>query len=124
MVEPIPGIADNVLAFSAKGKVTSHDYETVIIPAVEKILAEHDKIRLLYHIGPDFEGFEAGAMWDDARVGLRHLTSWERIAMVTDVEWLRAMMKAFGFVMPGMVKVFNNDDLEDAIEWITSKGVG
>lgn len=120
MVEPVQGLPDNVVGFRGVGRITSEDYETVLIPAVEAKLAESDKLRLLYWLGEDFEGFDAGAMWDDAKVGLRHITSWERIAFVTDVEWLRETAKIFGFVMPGHVRVFHNAELEDAKEWVSS----
>lgn len=119
MVEPIPNLPDNVLGFKAIGRVTSEDYETVLIPAVETKLAENEKVRLLYYLGEDFEGFEAGAMWDDAKVGMRHFTAWERIAMVTDIEWIRVSLKIFGFVMPGQVRVFNNEELPSAIQWLS-----
>ena len=123
MLEPISGLPDNALGFTAKGKVTSEDYETVLIPAVEEKLKHHEKVSLLYHLGDEFEGFEAGAMWDDAKVGLAHITDWEKIAIVTDVNWIRDAGKIFGFAIetmsaPGHVKVFHNAELEQAIEWI------
>jgi hypothetical protein len=119
MIEPVPDLPDNVLGFRAIGRITSEDYETVLIPAVEAKLAENKKVRLLYCLGEDFEGFEAGAMWNDAKVGLRHFTAWERIAIVTDVEWIRVSAKIFGFAMPGHVRVFNNGELNEAIEWLS-----
>ena len=118
MIEVIPDVASNVVAFRAKGKVTGQDYETVLIPAVEAAVKEHGKIRLLYHIGDEFSGFEAGAMWDDAKVGLKHFTAWERIAVVTDVDWMRNLARFFGFVMHGHVRVFKNDQYSEAEDWI------
>ncbi|GMQ90554.1 MAG: STAS/SEC14 domain-containing protein [Gammaproteobacteria bacterium] len=118
MIEPIPGMPDNILAFRAKGSVTAHDYESIFIPAVEAKIKDHSKIRLLYHLGPEFTGFQVGAMWDDAKVGFRHLTAWEKIAVVSDIEWLRHAASFFGFVMPGEVKVFSNEQLADAEAWI------
>ncbi len=117
MIERIEGLPGNVLGFRAKGEVTGTDYETVLIPAVEQALATHPKIRLLYHLGEDFTGFDAKAMWDDAKVGLRHFTAWERVAVVSDITWLRVMVTAFGFVMPGQVKIFHNDEIEAAMKW-------
>lgn len=102
----------------AKGEVTGTDYETVLIPAVEEALATHPKIRLLYHLGEDFTGFDAKAMWDDAKVGLRHFTAWERVAVVSDITWLRGMVTAFSFVMPGQVQIFHNSEIEAAIKWV------
>jgi hypothetical protein len=118
MLERIQGLPDNVLGFEAKGEVTGADYESVLIPAVVKMLTRQKSIRLLYHIGGEFTGFDAKAMWEDAKVGLQHLTAWERIAVVTDVGWLRTSVNAFGFVMPGHVKVFSNSDLEAARKWL------
>ena len=118
MIERIQGLPEKVLGFTAKGEVTGADYESVIIPAVEQMLAQHAKIRLLYHLGPEFKGFDARAMWDDAKIGLQHLTAWERVAVVTDVGWIQAAMKAFGFVMPSNVRIFGNQELVEARQWL------
>ena len=47
--------------------------------------------------------------------------SFERVAVVTDVDWIGSMIRAFGFAMPGEVRVFDDDDLEAAREWISEK---
>jgi len=119
MLERIQGLPDKVLGFEAKGEVTGADYESVLIPAVEEVLSRQKSIRFLYHLGEEFKGFDAKAMWDDARVGLQHLTAWERVAVVSDVGWLRAAVKAFAFVMPGHVRVFSNSELEAARKWLS-----
>jgi len=36
-------------------------------------------------------------MWDDAKLGLKHLASWEKAVVVSDVERVRAAVKVFGF---------------------------
>jgi hypothetical protein len=119
MVTGIPDLPDNVLGFAAKGKVTADDYESVIIPAVEAMFAGQGKVRFLYHLGEDFTGFEGAAMWDDAKLGLKHLKGWEKMAVVSDVEWIRVALKAFGLVIPGHVRVFHNRDLSEARRWVT-----
>ncbi|RII27164.1 MAG: hypothetical protein CXR31_07885 [Geobacter sp.] len=118
MLERIQGLPENVLGFEAKGEVTGADYESVLIPAVEKMLAQRKSIRFLYHLGNEFTGFNAKAMWDDAKVGLQHLAAWERVAVVTDVEWIRVAMKAFGFVLSGKLRVFGNNELMEARRWL------
>ena len=126
MLETIEGLPENALGFSAKGNVSAKDYETVLIPAVQEKLKHHDKVRLLYHLGDEFEKFELGAMWDDAKVGLAHITEWEKIAIVTDVNWIQQAGKIFGFAIetmsvPGDVKIFHNSELDDAIKWISEE---
>src|SRR5919109_1908221 len=118
MIEQILDFPDNVLGFSANGTVTVSDYETVIIPAVEAMLSRHPKVRLFYHLGEDFSGFEMAALWEDTKIGLKHLASWDRIAVVTDVDWIRAAMKVFGFLLPGHIRIFHNSELGSARKWV------
>jgi hypothetical protein len=118
MIEKIPDLPANALGFRAKGTVTQSDYESVIIPAVEALFSRHSKVRFLYHLGEEFSGFEAAAMWDDTKLGLRHLGGWERMAVVSDVEWIRAAVKIFGLAMPGHVRVFHDRELAEARQWI------
>jgi hypothetical protein len=99
--------------------VTAKDYESVVIPAVEALFARKTKVRFLYHLGEQFSGFEAAAIWDDTKLGLKHLSGWERVAVVSDVEWVRAAVKIFGITIPGEVRVFHNRELAAAREWIT-----
>jgi hypothetical protein len=118
MINKIANLPDNVLGLTAKGTVTSNDYETVVIPAVEALFSKHRKLRFLYHLGQDFSGFEPSAVWDDTKLGLKHLTGWERMAVVSDVEWIRGAVRVFGLAIPGHVRVFHNSELPKAIRWI------
>jgi hypothetical protein len=120
MIEMIDVPGEGTLGFAAKGEVTASDYETVLVPAIEKALAEHDKISLLYVLGDDFSGYDMAAMWDDTKVGMSHLFSWKRIAMVTDHEGYRRMVQGFGFLIPAEVKVFPAAELEAAKEWVAA----
>jgi len=119
MIELMQDVPENVVAMTAKGKVTADDYENVIIPAIEAKLKDYEKIRLLYQIGPEYTGFEAEAMWDDARVGMKHLTHFEKIGVVTDDKWMIRAVKAFGFMIPGEVRLFSNAQLAEAKDWIS-----
>lgn len=117
-VRLIQDLPDAVIGFEASGKVKDDDYEDVIIPALKACLERHEKCRLLYVLGPESQGFDAGAMWDDAKLGLSHLGSWKRIAFVSDDGAYGTMVKAFGFAMPGEVKVFPLGKLADAKAWV------
>ncbi len=120
MLEQVAGLPDNVVGFVAKGELTSDDYEKVLIPAVDRALEVHDKIRLLYVLGGEFDGLTAGAIWDDTRVGFSHVTRWEKIAVVTDKDWVRHSVDIFGYLMPGEVKAFSTADEAAARAWIAS----
>jgi hypothetical protein len=120
MIEALKDFPDNTLAFACRGHVTRRDYETVLIPAVEKALQEHEKVRLYYHIGTDFTGVDPGAVWEDFRVGAENWLRWERVAVVTDLDWIKNIMWAFGFLMPGGLRVFSTAEESKARDWIVS----
>ena len=120
MIELLPNLPSKVVGFAASGRVTAEDYESVVFPAIESRLKEQAKIRVLYLLGSHFSGFTAGAMWDDAKVGLGHAGAWEKIAVVTDVDWIRSAVSIFRFILPCPVKVFSNAQLSEAKAWIAA----
>jgi len=69
MIKLIPDLPHPVLGIRAEGKVTSSDYRSVFVPAVNEKLTKNAKIRLLYQLGDDFENYELTAMWEDAKMG-------------------------------------------------------
>ena len=121
MIEALTGFPDNVAAFVCHGHVTRTDYETVLIPDVEKRLAHRDKVWIYYEIAQDFAGIEPGAVWEDTKVGVAHWFRWERLAVVTDVEWIKHTLKIFGFLMPGELRSFPTTEADTARDWITGQ---
>ena len=118
MIEMLAGFPENVLAVACHGRVTREDYDGVLIPAVDAALASHARLRLYYEIARDFEGIDAGAVLEDVKVGVEHIARWERMAVVSDVEWIRNTIRAFGFLLPGRVGVFHLGEADRARAWI------
>lgn len=120
MIEVIPELPPGTLGFRAHGQVTTDDYEQVLIPDVEAGFALNRKLRLLYVTADDFLGFDPGAMWDDAKLGARHFSGWDRVALVTDVPWLRMAAATMGFMVPGQFRLFPAGELAAAKRWISA----
>ncbi len=119
MLELMPDLPDNIVGVKASDQVTAQDYEKVLVPAIEAALSKHNKIRLLYAVGPACSGFSAGAMWNDMKTGIAHYTAWEKLAVVTDLEWLVNATRFFGFAMPCPIKAFANSEFDQAKHWVT-----
>lgn len=120
MIQLLPDLPRHVIGIVASGQVNASDYEIVVIPAIESALKLHGRIRMLYQLGPAFSGFTSGAMWDDMKLGLAHFKAWERIAVVTDLDWVAGATRLFGFAMPCSVKVFSNKEFAEAANWIVA----
>jgi hypothetical protein len=117
MIEPLEGMPPGVVGLRASGKVSADDYKQVLAPTLERALADGGKVRLVYELGPDYGGFEAGGVWQDLRLGASHFSSFERVALVTDVDWIRHAANALGFLMPGEIKVFPLAEQGAAAAW-------
>ena len=120
MIEQLSGLPDDVVGVICRGRVTWTDYDAVLVPAVSKALASHDKVRLYYETAADFTGIDPGAIWEDFRIGMAHPMRWVRIAVVTDVGWIKQTTRLFGFLLPGEVKIFPTSETAQARAWITA----
>ncbi len=118
MIETIKDLPAGVVGFRAHGVVTQADYEDIIMPEVAAVIAVGEGLRMLYHFGPDFERFDEGALWEDAVLGFRHALEWNRIAIVSDNDWVRFAVQAMHWMLPGKVRLYRNDAMAEARAWL------
>jgi hypothetical protein len=120
MLEKLTDLPDTVLGFKAAGEVTGDDYRNVLMPAVEGVLRGGHQVRLLYVLGEEVTGFSAGAAWQDTKLGMGHYSRWDKVAVVSDKEWLRHSVDIFGYLIPGEVKAFTPAEEAQARTWVSS----
>ncbi|MDX8397096.1 MAG: STAS/SEC14 domain-containing protein [Mariprofundaceae bacterium] len=118
MIEVMPETEKNILVVKATAKLTAQDYETVLIPHLEKILEEYGTIKVVLYLSPDFQGWELGAAWDDAKFGVQHRKLVDKIAVVGAKKWLEWITKAGAFFLSGEIKAYKECELLSAIEWV------
>ena len=104
------------MGFEASGKLEAADYRDVVLPALERAAATGE-VRFLIQM-PEFEGMSGGALWQDLKMGVEHLRAWKRIAVVTDIPWMRHMTDLFGWMTPGEVRTFALAERANAIDWV------
>ena len=117
MLELIDGLPGNVVGIAVSGRLTMQDCQDVLIPAMQKSLQRHDKIRLYYELNSRFPG----AAWDDLELGLEDLSRCERVAIVTDIGWVRLTVKALRFLIPSEIRVFPTDQADEGRAWIRAR---
>src|SRR3977135_4716243 len=116
MIRVIDGLPDNVVGIVAQGRVTAADCDKILKPVMETSLKRHDKV-LYYEIGSRIPG----AKWDDLRLGVGPLPQWERVAVVTDVGWVRHTVKALRFLIGSEIRVFTTSEAGDGVALIRSR---
>jgi hypothetical protein len=117
MIEIVEGLPKNVVGFAVSGRLTMDDCREVLVPAVAKSLKRHEKIRLYYELNSRFPG----ASWDDLDFGLEHFSRCERVAIVTDIGWVRLTVKALRFLIPSEIRVFTTLEVDEGRDWIRAR---
>jgi len=119
MIEIIEGLPAGAFGVEAKGKLSPDDYKLTLIPAIQSEFEKHDKLSLVIVIADEFKGLEAGALWDDAKLGMAHLFAWSKIAIVTDHDWYTHIAGVSAFLTQSEVKVFKLADRDAATAWVS-----
>jgi len=117
MIEVIEGLPDNVFGIVVKGRVTKQDCSDVLMPALEKAREWHHRLRFYYEIRSRYPG----AGWEEISLGIGHGPIWERVAIVSDVAWIRHMVRALRLLIPGEIRVFTTSQTPQGLLWITGK---
>ncbi len=119
MLETLTGLPEGLIGFEVVGEIEASDYTDTLKPVVAKA-AESGKVRLVYVIGDRYTGMTGGAFWEDSKFGVTNLHTFERTALVTDVEWMTHIVALLGWMVPGGFKLFPLADLDRAIAWAAS----
>lgn len=122
MIEKIDDVPAGVTGLRASGKLTKEDYTEVLEPALNAAVASGE-VRLLFVLD-SYDGLEWGAMPEDLKTGFkayfREHQAWQKMAFVTDVEWIAKATRAFAWVAPGELAVFPLAEEEAARTWVAS----
>jgi hypothetical protein len=125
MVERIADMPGGAVGFRAGGKITRDEYHEFLAP-VRDVVERGDTINFLFATEPDFSGLDMAALWEDVKaagtIGLKHRGQWGRFAVVTDKDWLRHAVSAFGWLSPGELRIYEPDELDQAKLWVGGAG--
>ncbi|MDN5422994.1 MAG: STAS/SEC14 domain-containing protein [Chryseobacterium sp.] len=117
MITIIPEAPENVAAFNATGEITREDFENLVIPHVKEKVGEFGELNYLLYLDTDLDKFTMGAWLQDALLGLKNLSKWNRAAIVTDKEAVQNFTDIFSVLMPGEFKSFPKENLYIALYW-------
>jgi hypothetical protein len=121
MLQRMTDVPAGTFGFEAIGEVEDDDWEQAVEPVLRRAIAEGQKIRLLYLFGTQAEDVEGDAMSADTGFRARHATAFERVAVVSDEDWLRPATRVLSVLVPGKIKAFPVRDLETAKAWLAEE---
>ncbi|AXA33494.1 STAS/SEC14 domain-containing protein [Francisella adeliensis] len=90
-----------------EGKLTHKDYVETLIPKFEE-LAGKGKLKVLV-IMSNFEGIEVKAMLDDLKTAVKHRKDFEKVAVVTEADWIKVGLNVFKGIVSADVKTFHDE---------------
>jgi len=121
MIIKIENTPDNMIGFQALGDVTKEDFEIKVLPEVKALIERTGKLNYLMVIDTALQHFTAGAWLQDALLGIKNLSLWNRVAILSDSEPLKTFTNIFSIVMPGEFRGFSKDQLETAVAWLSEE---
>jgi hypothetical protein len=89
------------------------------VPAFESLVKKHGKIRVLFEMA-DFHGWRAGALWEDIKFDVKHLSDIDRLAMVGDKKWEQGMSVFCRPFTAATIRYFDVAAIQEARAWISS----
>lgn len=120
MIQHIPDLPSNMVGFRSSGEVTKDDFE-IVQQKVAALVEQTDKLNYLLYLDNSPADFTVGAWFQDALLGIKNITKWNRAAIISDSETVDNFTKVFSVLMPGEFKVFPKADYQTAINWTSEK---
>ena len=118
MLRRITDMPAGKIGYEAIGEVEDDDWEQAVEPVLRREIAEGQKIRLLYLLGAEARELEGDAMTADTGFRARHATSFERVAVVSDEDWMRPALRGLSVLLPGRARGFRVSELAAAKAWL------
>ncbi len=124
MVTQITGLSKGTVGFRLSGEITKEDYDRIILPAVKKTTDSSSQLNMIMVIETDLSKFTAGAWMKDALLGLKNLTKWHRVALVSDSNVVRGITSTANVIVPGDYKTFAMGEEAAAKAWVSGTTSG
>lgn len=121
MLTIIPDLPDHIFGVRARGEVTKDDLQQVLLPGLEKLSEQYKEIYYLLVLETEVQNFTAGAWIQDLIAGIKHLTEWKKMAIVTDQQAVEKFTDIFSYISPGQAKGYKLSELPIAIGWLAHK---
>ena len=120
MIVQIPDLPDTMVGFRADGEVTKDDFE-IVKHQVASLVEKTGKLNYLLFLDTSPSEFTAGAWLQDALLGIKNITKWNRAAIISDSETVINFTDVFSKLMPGEFRGYHKADYNEAVDWVPGR---
>lgn len=111
---------DSLVIVTVDGKVTRQELRRVF-DRFEAFVEAHKPVRIL-QIVRSLSGIEPTALWEDISFSFRHLDSFSRAAIVTEMPWIDWYTRMVKPLVRAEVRTFPLHELDAARDWLLERG--
>ena len=119
MVELLNDFPPYVAAYKATGHVNKYEYEQVVMAKISEVAAQYGKINFLVLMETDVWDYSFGSLVDYVKMTFGHFKQWNRLAVVSNEQWVNKVYETLGGLVYGKVKSFTINQYEEAKQWIS-----
>ncbi|MEO5987821.1 MAG: STAS/SEC14 domain-containing protein [Candidatus Eisenbacteria bacterium] len=105
-----------VLIVDVSGRLTQSDYAD-LSPAFDRLVRRHGKLKVLFEMS-GFHGWDAGAAWEDLKLGVAHFADIERLALVGEKKWQEGLAVFSRPFTKAAIRYFDHADAAEARRWV------
>ena len=107
---------EHLLIVRATGRLTKDDY-VAFLPKVDQLIKDQLKISILFELH-DFHGWDIAAAWEDTKFAFHHFRDIERLAVIGEKRWQKAMTVLCKPFTQAEVRYFTRAQTEQARQWL------
>ena len=104
------------LGIRLQGRLTKGDNAT-FLPTLDEMMAKHKRFRLLLEL-KGLQGIEPVELWQKLGFESRHFEGCERLALIADKDWMKAVDILSKPFLNGSSKCFSPPELRQAWVWL------
>lgn len=118
MIYRIIDLPPKMIGFKASWEVTKKDFDEVVIPCVQKHVEKMGQSNYMLVLNNSIRNYTFCSWLKDVLLSLKHITKWNRAAIVSDSKVLKFLVELVGVFVPGELQIYSYDEMPRAIDWL------
>ncbi|MBE9583817.1 STAS/SEC14 domain-containing protein [Mucilaginibacter sp. JRF] len=120
VIDELPG---HVVGIHTVGRITGKDIKNTLEPLLNSMAGTQQEVNYLLLAESGLADFTVGAMLAYSMLIIKYYARWNKVAVVTDDNMIRSITRFFRFLIPGISRQFNLNEMDKAIQWIARKDI-